>query len=1273
MFKTSLRYLLLLSFVFSAIIALPQSIDENLEWQGIHTESVKGVQVNTLVFTGAGNDARWGLLPVFVRTENMPAPGYSIGFRVSDPEFAPLDYAQFVEDIDLVPERLSFETEVISIRGKKKLMFKMLPLRKNPETGEIEKLVSFRLNKNIESVPNLSQDASRHEYAENSVLAEGDWYKISVTKTGIYKVTWQDLRDLGMNMSEIPSERIGLYGNGGGMLPQLNADERDDDLTENAILVEDGGDGTFDQGDYFLFYGESPNSWEYVQADQVFVHSTNHFTDRNFYFVTIGTTPGKRVQNLSQSGQNAERIITSYNNYAAHELEERSLIHSGAEWYGEEFNDTTEQEFFFPFPNRDVTKEIYITGDFVARATSSSSFSVFINQDSVFTDNVSAIPQNSITKFGNPSTKSAWHMAPGQEDITLKLRYNRRDESSVGWLNYLEINVMSQLKFMGQQFGFRNVQAGDQNQNVEFRVDNTNENFRVWDVSDPHTAQEIQVTHSGTMVKFVLEMSQLREFVGFDGTDFMQPGLEGAVPNQNLHALQAADFIIVTHPDFADQAQRLKELHEEIDGMNVLVVDLFRIYNEFASGAPDVTAIRDFVRMIYQRSGTPPSLKYLLLFGDGSYDPLDRVEENISFIPTFQSKQSLWYTSTYVTDDYFGLMDDEEGKDASGNVDIGIGRFAVNSDEEAKLMVDKVEHYLRMSPANQGQWRNQLTFIADDEDNNLHLYQADTILIPRIQKKNSMVNISKIYFDAYRQESSASGQSFPQATADINSRINEGTLMVNYTGHGGELGLAHEKVVQISDILSWHNPDMLPVFVTATCEFSRFDNPQLTSAGELVLLNPNGGGIALFTTTRLAFASSNLLLNKRLYDTLFRAYPERHPRLGDLMMFSKVPSNTNIRNFVLLGDPALRLALPGYNIVTDSINGVPAGDFSDTLHANSRLEVTGHIESYHSAGTVMTDFNGTIFPVLYDKPSMVTTLGNDPKSYPYEFEAQNSVLYRGKASVDEGRFTFSLVLPRDISYRYGNGKLSYYAADSLTDAGGCFTDLMVGGINQDASADLSGPDIQLFINEIGPVKPEQVNPEPILYINLADPSGINATGNGIGHDITLTMNGSLTDAMVLNDLFEPSLDDYTSGSIVLPFDRLDNGEYTLQLKAWDMFNNSSVATIGFVVSDSINVDLMQVYNYPNPFSDHTWFTFSHNQFQGDLTVEIDIYNFYGQHVRTIGPEKVFTNGYAIEPIYWDGDTSGGEKLGKGVYFYTLRVTNEKNQSTERIQKMIITD
>jgi hypothetical protein len=616
-------------------------------------------------------------------------------------------------------------------------------------------------------------------------------------------------------------------------------------------------------------------------------------------------------------------------------------------------------------------------------------------------------------------------------------------------------------------------------------------------------------------------------------------------------------------------------------------------------------------------------------------------------------------------------MDPVEGVDANGNVDVGIGRLPANSPEEAKGMVDKIENYARYSELNRGSWKNKMCFVADDEDYNLHFNQADTVLAALVARQNQTINQNKIYLDAFQQVSTSGGDRYPEANKALNQQVEDGALFVNYTGHGGELGWCAENVLQISDINSWTNFNKLPVFITATCEFSRFDNPSMSSAGELVLLNPDGGGVALLTTTRLAFAQSNLTLNRRIYDTLFRASPDNYPRLGDLIRFSKTPSNSNIRNFVLLGDPALKIAFPNYDVVTETINGIPMEAFDDTLKANSTITVTGYIADFSDEQNVIDNFNGTLFPLLYDKAVTLTTLGNDPKSSPAQFQMQDRILYEGKVSVVDGKFSFSFVIPKDISYQYGNGKLSYYAADSLADAAGHYNEFILGGYDELATTDELGPEINLYLNDSLFVSGSDIYPSPLMFAKLKDPGGINTSGSGIGHDIVATLDGISNSAIVLNNYFEPELDDFTSGSIVFPFYNLSKGKHTLELKAWDMYNNSSISTIEFYVADSLGVELSQVINFPNPFNSGTYFSFRHNQFGEDLSVEIEIYNFSGKLVTTLNPRLVITNGYTIDPIYWDGTDDGGSKLDTGFYFYKMIVGNELGNQSQMVQKMVI--
>ena len=1270
-----IKYLTVLLLTFPLLtIGQGKVQTRHIHWDGIQEITFDGGSIKILNFSGAVNDDAFGILPVHHEMIEIKTPGLYYQFEIIDPVFTAFDNQNSVlelPDIDLVTPEVQITTEQAFVSGKQYTVFKLLPLRLNQQTGLIEKLVQF----NLSIIPLIGKPTmlkSTRAFRESSVFSSEEWFKISVSENGIHKITYAQLKEMGMDVDNIDPQNIKLYGNGGGMLPELNSEFTYNDPQENAIMVEDGGDGSFDAGDYLLFYGESPEQWVYEPIKIAFKYIGHRYSDYTYYFITAGEGAGKRITTIEQSSHPPTEIYTTFHDFDCHELNEKNLIHSGADWYGEEFGDELTYNLPFEFPNLDTSYANYFATYLAARSPSVSTFTFRINGDSLTSVSVSAIPPQSIIIYANAVNKNK-RFKSSSDVIDVKVDYNKPHENSLGWLDNVQLNVMRHLIYTGQQLAFRNVFTVSSGSVSEFQISSTPVEFNIWDVTDPLEPKKINTSQNGETYTFAVETDSLREFIGFENNNFLVPNLIGQIENQNLHALQNFDFIIISHPDFLDQAERLKALHEELDDMQICVVTPSQIFNEFSSGAQDPTAIRNFAKMIYQRSGTPSQLKYLLLFGDGSYDPKNRLPENKNFVMTYQSKQSLKLTSSYVTDDFFGLMDPSEGKDANGNVDIGIGRLPASTPEEAKEMLDKIENYMRFSEQTQGSWKNKICFVADDEDYNLHFNQADTVLAKNVALMNPSMNQNKIYLDAFQQISTSSGHRYPEANKALNQQVEDGVLFMNYTGHGGEKGWCIENVLQISDINSWTNFNTLPVFITATCEFSRFDNPSMTSAGELVLLNPNGGGIALLTTTRLAFAQSNLTLNRRIYDTLFRSSPDNYPRLGDLIKFSKTPSNTNIRNFVLLGDPALKPAFPKYDIVTETINGTTIGSFSDTLKANGMVTVTGYIADFSDQHNIIDNFNGMLYPVLYDKSVGIMTLGNDPKSSPAEFQLQDRILYKGKVSVVNGEFSFSFIIPKDISYQYGNGKLSYYAADSLSDASGYFDQFILGGYDESTATDDMGPEILMYLNDSLFINGSEINNSPVLYAALSDPGGINTSGSGIGHDIVATLDGAESITIFLNDYFQPQVDDFTSGKIIFPFNNLSNGKHTLELKAWDMFNNSSSSTIEFYVSDSINMDVTQILNYPNPFATGTWFTFRHNQFGEDLRVQIEIYNFNGQLATVFTPQNVVTNGYTIDPIYWDGEDNGGNKLNPGFYFYKIKVGDDLGYQTERVQKLIISN
>jgi hypothetical protein len=1103
--------------------------------------------------------------------------------------------------------------------------------------------------------------SSKSEENTNSVLASGNWHKIAVQQDGVYKISYSNLSDLGINTSNLSCSDIRIFGNGGGMLPKLNSDFRHDGLQENAIkVVDNNSNGIFESGDYILFYGQSPDRWNYNETDSRYHHQKNLFSRKTYYFITTDLAGGgKRI--VSTNTQNFDVSVTEFDDYAFHEQDLENFIKSGAQWYGEKFDLTNLYNFSFSFPNLVQSTPIYIKTTVAARSFTSSSFSVNTNSTNIQSISVAKVNPYYTEDYAKLSSNFTTFNS-SSSNINLAVSYNPSQNTSVGWLNYIELNVRRQLKMSGNQMLFRDMQSIEDSINAKFIISNTTSNIKIWDVTNPIDIKERVSSFASNQMSFIASTDSLKEYVAFNGNSYYSPELIGKINNQNLHGSEVdVEYVIVSHPNFLLAANELAQYHEQKDDIKTIVVTPQEIYNEFSSGSQDITAIRDFLRMFYK---TPNNdLKYLLLFGDASYDPLSRISSNTNFVPSFQSNNSVSPTQSYVTDDYFGLLDDTEGNFANDLVDIGIGRFPVQTLTEANDMVDKVKNYNGKMAI--GDWRNKVTFIADDgdaDDGNTHMWQADS-LANIIDDNYKNINIKKIYLDAFTQESTPGGPRSPDAQKAITESVEKGTLLINYSGHGGELGWTKERILEVGQIKKWENENNLPLFVTATCEFSRFDDPDRTSAGEYAFLNKNGGAIALLSTTRLVYASPNYFLNKQFVKVLFEKENGELPRLGDLFRQTKVASGTalNNRNFTLLGDPALCLAYPDLNVSTTAI--------SDTISALGEVTISGQIENENR--TLAANFNGFVFPTVYDKQEILNTLGQE-SSTPMPYRSQNNILYKGKASVTNGNFSFSFVVPKDIAYNFGSGRISYYAVsnDSLTDASGFDSSFTIGGTSTNITADFDGPEIELFINNEQFISGGMTNEDPLLFALLHDFSGINTVGNGIGHDIVAVLDDETNQSISLNDYYSADTDSYKSGRVSYPFYDLEKGHHTLRLKVWDVFNNSAEKEIDFYVTDANDFTLSDLFNYPNPFKDNTKFYFQHNRAGELLDIELRIFDLSGRIVASI-KENIFDDGYRIGPINWNGTTNSGEKLGAGIYVYRFHVKSADGSLESKAEKLII--
>jgi hypothetical protein len=1153
------------------------------------------------------------------------------------------------------------------------IMLSLAPVRIN-ENGRVEMLTSFDWVVDYTGSLNTQKPFQKKAYAQNSVLAQGQWFKIGVTQTGVHSITKQFLRDAGLDVDAIDPRTLKVYGMGAGMLPQLNSATRFDDLPENAIIVEGESDGVWDENERILFYGKAQrDNWIYDDQSGRYAHSSNIYTDITYYFVTYGGAIGKRIAIASSPG--ASNIQSNqYDKLVVHELENTNLIRSGRIWVGEEFSRVNTYNFAVEMGTVNTAEPLYIASSVAARSFAGSSFSVRVNNAVVINHSISAVSANFETAYASSDGLKNATVNIGNGSVSISYSYSSVVLGSTGWLNYFELQSRNWLSQTSAQLSFRDARSVSTGNIVEYAV-SSGSPITVWDVTAPTNIKRCAVAAAGNAYKFSSEADSLHEFISFDGSAFIAPVSIVKVPNQNLHGLAPADLFIVTHPQFLSEAKTLAAFHQNRSGLRVHVITTNQIYNEFSSGMQDLVAIRDFMRMFYKRAATPQDYpKYLTLLGRASYDYKDRIANNTNYVPTYESVESFAPVGSYNSDDFYGFLDDNEGKwdspqDGAELLDVAIGRLPAQDNTQANDMVNKIIAYVN-NPVF-GDWKTKLVFIADDEDFNLHLSQADGLANnATIQYKD--YNIKKIFIDAFKEENTSGGERNPLAQQEIVNSVQQGAMIVNYTGHGGEIGLASERILNTDDIQQWTNGGKLPLFVTATCEFSRFDDPARSSAGEMVLLNPNGGGIALFTTVRLVNSGSNEALNKSFYKYVgldsMGVYNRR--RLGEILTLAKNENATdaNERSFTLLGDPAMYLAYPTHRIITTGIDQQTVSQIPDTLKAFAKVTISGQVLDIYN--NPVSNFNGVVYPTVYDKPSTYQTIGNNPTSSSVPFVMQNNVIYRGKASIVNGLFSFSFVVPKDISYNIGYGKISYEGDNGKIDGIGYYRNIIVGGTADSIPQDNEGPDMKLYLNDEKFVYGGLTDADPMLIIKLRDEYGINIIGRGVGRDISMVLNSDATKTTSLNEYYQAKIDSYQEGEVHYPMKDLPQGKNMLKVRAFDIYNNPSDGMLEFVVATSEEMALQHVLNYPNPFTTNTTFHFDHNKSGEPITVQVQIFTITGKLIKTLQADAV-TNGNHFDQLSWDGKDDYGDAIGKGAYIYKVKVRSMTGKSAEQLQKLVI--
>lgn len=1179
-----------------------------------------------------------------------------------------------------VGEQLSFTMTPTRSRMDEYFSFELLPyINSGGQLKRVSK-VSFSIH-NAGNIPPKSKS-----FAASSVLSTGSWYRIEIPSSGVYKIDKAFLENLGISTTGLATNSINIYGNGQGMLPISNSTPRPDDLLKNAIQVNDGGDNTFDQNDFILFYANGPDALSY-SSGYGFTITKNVYCDASVYFIHIDPTdPPSRITPAPLSPNPVTNTITTSNNVSAHEEDLSNFVKSGQRWYGEHMDNTLDYSIPFTLNGVLASSPTQVSYSFANSGSGvGSSFKFYVNGTMLQSSNCSNASGDDAAIRG--SNSFVMNTSNPSANVTFEL--SRSNASVQGWLDKIEINYEGLLIYPGNQINFRNSSSVGVGNVSEFNVSNISSLHQIWEVSHPSQAQQVNFSLSGNTGSYRMATDSLLEFVVFQLSDAKTPQAIGKIDNQNLHALPLADMLIVSNPEYIDQANRLANLHKA-QGLRVNVVTNAQVFNEFSSGMQDPVAIRWFTKMFYDRASTASDKpKYLCLFGDGSYDPKNRISGNNNKIVTYQSVTSENFVASFVSDDFFGMLDNTEAFNNGNLVDVGVGRITASSAQQAIDLVNKIEHYMKNGSAlfpdqggvevdangyssTFGDWRLWVTQIADDEESGQFVYDQESYY-KYYDTTYPVLNSDKIYLDAYKQISTTGGQRFPDVPDAINNRIERGNLIMSYVGHGGETGLALERILTIPQILDWKNINRLPLFVSATCEFTRYDDPSRVSAGEEMYLSNKGGAISLMTTTRPVSIWGNSLIGKNLIRHLFQRDANGAPlAMGEILRRTKVDSDTatgnDARIFTLLGDPALPLCLPPLNIVIDSVNGISPNVAKDTLRSLSKITIKAHVED--TLGNIITGFNGVAYPSVFDKPKTYKTLGQDPTSPIINFQMQKNFLYRGKSTVKDGYFSFTFIVPKDIDYNYGTGKISTYANSTSTDAMGVDKRVVIGGIDPNGIADNTGPEVRLFMNDESFVNEGITNDHPIFLAKLFDDNGINTVGNGIGHDITAILDENSNNPIILNQFYEADLDTYQRGKISYPLYDLQPGKHSISLKVWDINNNSSDARIDFTVVRNDLVTISHVLNYPNPFTTHTEFFFEHNQIDVSLKVQIQIMTITGKLVKTIN-QYVNTIGFRSEGIEWDGRDDFGDQLAKGVYIYKLTVTAPDGSSANKIEKLVL--
>lgn len=1094
-------------------------------------------------------------------------------------------------------------------------------------------------------------------FKNESVLNSGSWYKLGVTKDGIYRITYEDLLDMGIQPNTLNPKKISIYGNYPGMLPENNSEGCYDDLSEISIIVNGEDDGSFDENDCILFYGQNQVEWKFDYSRGGYCHQINFYSDTTYYFLNVESLEdGKRMPVISQEQIPAGNVVNEFLDLRYHENELDNYYKQGRRWFGESVSGVDGKTKTFDFVFRDVIADStnFARFNFVGSSLNERFYArIKINDKVVFdslriNQRVDHVFGYEVDVFGDFTLDS--------DTLSVTLDVLSQSDASTVYVDFFTFNVWRSLRYHGEPVLFP-VYAGQFADAVtSVFVDDAYGDLTLFDVSNSMNpnVMEFSMLPGG----LELRMSSVidRRFLLVDSKDYLNVESVMKIDNQNLHSIDYAEMVIVAPTVFMSQAREIAAIHEQYDGLNSVVVDIEKVYNEFSTGTPDVSGLRNFLKMIYKRTD---AFKYLLLFGRGNSDYKNILGYGVNFIPPYEAWDTYNEVISYVTDDYFGMFGENEGLDCDGDVEIGIGRIPAVDVEDADAAVRKIKRYIETSGYDNEMWRTSMMFVADDGARD---YARTCDYMERnIDTLCPAMNIDKLYEDSYVRQKTSSGYIYPEATADLLESIENGKLIISYVGHGGVKGLTAEQLLLDSDIVKLSNFDKLTFMHTGTCEFSKFDDPTFISAGEKMFSNPNGGAIAMLTTTRPTQSSDNSILSRNFFTVLFKQNAIRDKCFGDFVRETKKICNSRpgYLCYVLLGDPALKFAYPSHDIEITSFNDAPVNELN-VVKAMENVNIKGVVNDYDIHDV---SFNGYVYVKMFDNKSNYSTLNNEG-SGSHDYSCYKDVLFEGKATIIDGSFDISFNIPRSVNFQGNNARISFYAVDTVRDvmANGCFADLFVDGV-ADVNIDDSGPEIECEWTDM----PDSGG---TLSVAFYDPQGVMHYDSSIGRDVIL-IHESPSEVVYenLNSNFEPAADDFTRGSVNKTFTCLENGLHRFTVKAWDTHDNVSEKTIEVVVDAAvIKPRLARVINTPNPFNGDTYFEFDYNKTDVSFDVTIEIFDVIGRKVAKLEYPNLPSG---TNSLYWDGNVEGGAQLNTGVYVYRFILKDVENNVWITNQRMMV--